>query len=223
MSYSNVRWLSRLRQRRLDKPFAATMGEWRRWRKEAKTAHPGWYFILEAVPDFIDDLISPPLRKLRDLKYGVMYRIHPRHRYHVLKIGTPGYYDPCSMFLPANFAILERYIEERGGVDGAAARIDWLREAGESPEYGGDIGYWHEAEALSLWLWWTIERPNRVDPWDSVGEPEDIADGEGLDEPGEPCMSRRQFQMMNELEGLYTKDDEEQLIRLIKIREYLWA
>jgi hypothetical protein len=49
---------------------------------------------------------------LSDVRYWFLYRFHPRHRYHVLRLGSPGYSDPTHLMIFAVMGIVERYIEE---------------------------------------------------------------------------------------------------------------
>lgn len=65
--------------------------------------------IIDAILRFYRRQI---FRRARSIKYWFLYRFHPNHRYHVLKIGKPGYSDPRHCLITAMMAVLKRYIDE---------------------------------------------------------------------------------------------------------------
>jgi hypothetical protein len=89
-------------------------------------------------------------------------------------------------------------------------------------------------EILDLYTWWTTTYRNRPDPYDASGWTEycelnrlqndgklswDVAkDSIELQE-----MSTRTHEKLREIEESYEKEDEEMMIRLIKIRQGLWT
>lgn len=87
-------------------------------------------------------------------------------------------------------------------------------------------------EILELYTWWKEVRPARPDPYDVSGW-HDICDRRRKDYPDEilpeettkkeKAESRKALDMINKLEAQYDKEDEEMMIRLIKIRESLWT
>ena len=87
-------------------------------------------------------------------------------------------------------------------------------------------------EILALYKWWTEVYPNRPDPMDASGwsayceqrrqRGADILDFEDrTDEERE--QSGRALDLSNEIEDKYNKEDEEMMIRLIRIRHSLWT
>lgn len=92
-------------------------------------------------------------------------------------------------------------------------------------------------EILDLYTWWTVARPARPDAYDASGwtemnerrraargdKDEDIWDI--LEErPGEDREeTRRVLDLVSEIEAKYEQEDENMLIRLIKIRNSLWT
>jgi len=129
-------------------------------------------------------------------------------------------------------------------VEAAREYLDWARKLTRNEEWGvypGQEGYSdltdqaiHAQEILELYLWWTIGRPLRKDPYEESGwnaycdrnrssddnmvwkawnkrTPEDIAEGE-------VCRKK-----LHELEERYEQEDENMMIRLIKIRRSLWT
>ena len=101
----------------------------------------------------------------------------------------------------------------------------------EDPNFGKPT---HQAiaakEQYELYKWWTEIRPSRIDPFDASGW-SDYCDskrdrGIGLLET-DPLEDRAKVREMldknQEIEAAYDAEDEEMLIRLIKIRDSLWT
>lgn len=88
-------------------------------------------------------------------------------------------------------------------------------------------------EILELYNWWTKVYPNRPDPYDASGwteicnkrrntDIESIFDFEDRSKE-EELESRTALDKCNEIEESYEKENEEMLIRLIKVRNSLWT
>jgi len=79
-------------------------------------------------------------------------------------------------------------------------------------------------EVLALYRWWTVTRPARPDVYEASGF-------SGLDrhlfgntkDPVEKAKVRAALDLMTQLEDQYETEDEEMMIRLIKIRNSLWT
>jgi hypothetical protein len=87
-------------------------------------------------------------------------------------------------------------------------------------------------EMLDLYRWWTEERPQRVEPmeasgWSAYCESKRKAGGSVLDilddDDGNPIDTTPMHDKIRELEDKYDKEDEDMMIRLIKIRSALWT
>jgi hypothetical protein len=87
-------------------------------------------------------------------------------------------------------------------------------------------------EILALYKWWTEVYPNRPDPHDASGwskfcdrrrgQDRHFLDFESETEE-EKAESRRILDLCHKIEEQYEQEDEEMLIRLIKIRKSLWT
>lgn len=86
-------------------------------------------------------------------------------------------------------------------------------------------------ETLELYNWWKYDRPARPDPYDESGW-HDIcdrrrqSDGDflgGDETPAERKETTKSLKIIDKLEKQYDQEDEEMLIRLIKIRKSLWT
>jgi hypothetical protein len=87
-------------------------------------------------------------------------------------------------------------------------------------------------EILELYYWWKNVYPNRPDPYDVSGWTAycELRRANGyhlLDmedkSPEEAKMSKDSLDALHSLEAQYTQEDEDMMIRLIKIRESLWT
>ena len=116
---------------------------------------------------------------------------------------------------------------------------DWGLNPGD-PEYGEPT---HQAlgaiETLALYKWWKEVYPNRPDPHDISGWTShcklirDRARSEGFDEftmmgseyntEEEDQRSTKALDLSNKIEEEYKQEDEAMMVRLIKIRDYLWT
>ena len=87
-------------------------------------------------------------------------------------------------------------------------------------------------EILELYRWWKIERPKRLDVYDESGwtaycdmrrqRGDHLLDMEDRT-PEEAEMAKTALDKTNELEAKYEAEDEEMMIRLIKVRQSLWT
>jgi hypothetical protein len=92
-------------------------------------------------------------------------------------------------------------------------------------------------EVLELYTWWKTTRPNRPDPYVEAGYYEvfkyrtlrdDLVeverDGEKYYTLKKSTKQERQvFKKVTKIEAKYDKEDEQMLIRLVKIRKFLWT
>lgn len=86
----------------------------------------------------------------------------------------------------------------------------------------------HAKEIFDLYIWWTEERPKRVDPmevsgWNTYCDQRKRKDSDDWVFESNKDVTGPMFDYMHEIEAKYDKEDEEMLIRLIKIRHALWT
>ena len=125
--------------------------------------------------------------------------------------------------------------------------LDWQRKLvfgedwGSKPEDENFGKPTHQAnkaqEILDLYTWWTVERPKRVDPHDASGwtaycdEKRDEKDEDGesfglFRDEKTPEEKERVSKMLDEchkIEAAHEQEDEDMMIRLIKVRHGLWT
>lgn len=83
-------------------------------------------------------------------------------------------------------------------------------------------------EILELYFWWKFSRPNRVDPyelsgWSKLCEEKSLMEFSERRDPEHRKKTKEVLNRLNEIEESYEREDEEMLIRLIKIRRSLWT
>jgi hypothetical protein len=108
--------------------------------------------------------------------------------------------------------------------------VEWVDES--DPEYGKPT---HQAvaakEKWALYYWWKYVRPHRADPYDYTGWSaycEELRQDHGENwlfnkHKKDPERSRELLDRINKLEEQYNSEDEEMLIRLVKLRKSLWT
>jgi hypothetical protein len=73
---------------------------------------------------------------------------------------------------------------------------------------------------LSLYVWWKVIRPNRKSPYAGLLDDTDFLDW-FMASPPDPEY-RNRMQVGIELERGYEREDEEMLIRLVRVRSNVW-
>ena len=89
-------------------------------------------------------------------------------------------------------------------------------------------------EIIELYTWWTVTYRNRPDPMDASGwsahcdamrvkYPGSFFSSLNSKDPADRKASDKAHKLLTKIEKAYEKEDEEMMIRLIKIRESLWT
>ena len=196
---------------KLPKPTALASGFWDKWEADMKDRYPIRYFIQETLPEFFDINI---LTKIKNIKWYILYRISPKHRYHVVRTGRkPGYCDPDIQMIHCAFELLKEFVN----FNIEKQIVNW------------DADEWHKEawnEMMSLNTWWVYERPEREDKFDREHtwpkiDRLGLFDKEKQDDPN-VIEYRRILNLYNDAKERWHQEDEDMFIRLIKIRRYLW-
>jgi hypothetical protein len=107
---------------------------------------------------------------------------------------------------------------------------DYIQEGEkEEPTYQAKAAQ----EIKELYLWWTQTYRNRPDPyvasgWDAACEAQRAANGGRLSfsTPKDPALKKAQdkaHKLLQKIEAAYEKEDEQMMIRLIRVRNSLWT
>lgn len=168
---------------------------WEDWREDMKYKCPVRYFFWEvAAIEFHVRIVRP----IKDAWYWV--RTHTYRRYHMLDMRSPkndyawGWHDRGPLILYAAFNLLKQYVETEKPFE----TINW--EWNEDHRVVG-------AEIRVLYDWWTSGRAQ-----------EHLA----VDDEYKDTISKR-WSSWGEAEQHLNERDDEMLLRLIKIRHYLWT
>ena len=104
----------------------------------------------------------------------------------------------------------------------------------DDPRYGKPTSQAIKAqEILDLYTWWTALRPARLDPYEASGWTahcdamrEKYGGGMaawGKEDKKEKAQSTKARKLLDKMEADYEKEDEDMMIRLIKVRHGLWT
>lgn len=180
------------------------------------------------VKNFFHKIVLP----CREAKYWALYRFHPRYKYHILKIGEPGYTDYDYRMLHACMNILELYLYEEYGKSNIQS---WVKKNCENSPEGGihDHGDWDEH--LQIYRWWKITKPSD-EKRQSFLVSHLYRHGRMYTEPveGNDRLVEVKFKPWEGLDkGLHAEldklrekieqDEQDYLVRLVKIRRTLWT
>jgi hypothetical protein len=122
------------------------------------------------------------------------------------------------------------------------ANLEWQRQLRwKEEEVGPDFKGLNELtpqavkaqEVLDLYTWWTVTYRNRPDPYEASGwtaacEAQREANGGKLSwsTPKDPVLKKQSdkaHKLLQKIEADYEKEDEQMMIRLIKVRHGLWT
>lgn len=213
---------------------AGTIKEFREWDEYCAREYPIRYKIDKFLEKAYRHLIQFPCWRLRDAKWWVLHRIHPKHRYHVHKAKSlePNYYDVDTLILHHSFDLFADFMERQLTDD---ARVKWT--GFEEDVAAGHMSQEEATERTNLWTemydlyhWWTQTRPRREEQLELLHPLDDVDHKFGLltvldeDYQNTPEGQRRRAILRERLhlEEKWAEEDTEYLIRLAKIRRSLW-
>jgi hypothetical protein len=221
------------------KPEAETSEGWEEWEIKAKMAHKFRFWLAEEFIDRFQDFINLPLDIFNNIQGWIRNVMGKTHvLYHPsMKLGS--WHELDYKIVHCNFQALVDFIEiekawmmtkkenknrwKRGrcpqlGLEHLEWEInlkmdeDWGIKK-DDPEYGNLTPQAKSAtEQLALYNWWVNERPKRIDVYESPY----------YDEIKEK-FGDEYYSEINRIENMYYDEDTEMLIRLIKIRNFLWV
>ncbi len=215
------------------KPRAATLEQWKAWKTQSKARHPLFFWFLEEGLDRLQDIWCFPSDVLEAIRGEWRNRFSKPT--HLLKTGLPAgpYYSVETRILHALFQTLVDQVTEqadreertslaRSSDEKVRAYLDWagglddpsLPEGQQSPAFARAA-----RELKALYIWWTVERPGRPDPWETF-KPESEEDSDDfLTEVDQETRDR--WRAQEEMRAQQEAEDTEMLIRLIRIRNIL--
>lgn len=217
--------------------------------QKLKNERPLHYFFAVTAKEFFSDLYENLYAFFwRDPVYYIKYRT--THKYNILNTGLkPNYYGFDRRILYGLFNELVNFVE----CEKAWMNIVFGREKGSrglfsryrSPEHGIAYLKWemgleespeqaeNAKEILELYTWWKEVYLKRIDAMDASGWSDycetmrksgyDLLHSERKEPPELAEKGEIALEKMKEIEKNYENEEQEMLIRLIKIRKSLWT
>lgn len=245
--------LDKLRKSKLNKPYALPYPDgWSLWEKNTKDQHPYWYFVLETVPEFFDDIWYSIMYYPRKLKS--IYRCRFKHKYYLVDTGLDKnqYHEIEERLLHANFSLLKQFVEKekawmqtvfannKDENKGLSERekglkyLDWEISLTYNSDYcveetdsqfGKPTPQALAAKTVKeLYLWYVDERPKRIDPYELSGWSDYCSLNKELkDTLKDTTESKKILKKLDKIEKQYRDEDTKMLKKLIDVRESLWT
>jgi hypothetical protein len=194
-----------------------TSYSWEDYRRDTKANHPIWWFLLDTLPHLFAVKIT---MRLENLWYWI--RTHTYNKYHLLDLRQTenrggeayyrwGYLDPCTALVLANFKVLERYIQE----EPFDLRTQYSEE--EIDEQGLRSQQDHYDEVMKIYNYWI---KGRLEHWKTLELQSQVL------HRFRKSNYKKYLVLLNEYDKnveAFHQEEEEYLIRLIKVRRGLWT
>ncbi len=214
---------------------AGTVKEFRDWEKKLKNEYPIRYVIGEAA-----NLFFQPFRhtkwKLKHAYWWVQYRVNPKHNYRTIKIKRldPGYYDEDTLLFYAMFEIFETFMKRQLTNPQIVWEYDkshypdWMIEddpEGIQKDIDSHNTRWKEMN--EIYNWWVNVYPKREETLPEYPElPKEWGMMAALNEDFDDTEEIKEYKRVGDIhwkaEEDWHKEDEEMMIRLVKIQSSLW-
>lgn len=214
-------------------PASAQWHEWEKFWRETKKKFPMQYFFRKTIPNFYRRTIRWPADRLM---WAIIHRVHPKHRYHVIKPRSlkPGYSDPDIRIQAAAFDELSVYAETKlmgDGIDGTR----WTQEDFDyydvEDQHWGKKEFYEQVEVekkiIKLRNWWVVERKQR----DAL----EFNPPEGKPEWGEMWVLNKEYEGTPEreaydkysqnwwkMEDEWKEEDQKKFHELVDLLPFLW-
>lgn len=231
-------------------PRALPLGRWGMREKKLKRHFPIRYWMWETVPDFYRDNVTHRWRKTRNWfryrfkdRYDVVQLELPKDYHEPDTRLLHANFQILKDFVEIELASMHGAVEEDDAPkdevgtflqafgkkfrrnrrqqlrqpEKGLAHLDW--------EIRDTIGQQQSSalEKKEIYLWWTQTRPNRADYGSALFREPGEEPNEDLGTIFNRPYNKQISDMRNKLEQFYHDEDEEMLIRLIKIRHTLWT
>lgn len=182
----------------------------------------------------------PGALQFHDLKWKIIHRVHPKHRYHVIKPRSlePGYHDPDIQIQAAAFDTLSEFAESNlmgDGIDGTCwtqSDFDYY----DDPDTWGKESFYEQVErekkVIELRNWWVVDRKNREQVeeamWSTleIDVPNEWGDhwilNSAYDDTPEKEEYRQRADRLHEIEEQWKKEDNRKMHELVDLLPFLW-
>ena len=165
----------------------------------------------------------------RDIHHYIKNRWFQKTHQLTSKLKKGEWHDLDERILHCLYDSLVEFVEQEVGMESLERQSkftgkDWGFEE-TNPEYNEPVPQaLYAQETINLYKWWIEDRPQRPDPYEVSGW-NNYCDTNSIEqllstttEEGFKLIEKSRY-----IEQLYDNEDTEMLIRLIKIRHYLWT
>lgn len=222
------------KQSGLDSPVAMTMEGWEEYHRESKQKAP---FVDWFTDDFLDNL-QDLVMFVPDCIYSVkVFLRNWKDKSHVLEGGfeVGQWADRCTRFNTCLFYELEKFIEKEKGLDTLAWEKELVYDESwgceqDQESYGKPT---HQAlaamEQEAIYNWWKANKNRDFFEESGLASIYESKPDEGASVFGSFLSAKNNSnydacsKLQDELESKFKQEEEEMLIRLIKIRDSLWS
>lgn len=190
-----------------DAPVALPFGGWEEVNAEQKEQYPIRWLLFDTFPTWV----SYQYRDLRNLGWDFAHRFVPKHQYNIIRTSLkPGYYDPDIRILNATMDLVKEFVEEQG-LDVVA----WNEDENHQ---------WAWKELNEIYHWWTVTYPSRKMPDAPEISHKKIfgEDQEKFKEDPDVIAWNEWCNQHNHIEEQWCEEEEQMLIKVAKVRKYLW-
>lgn len=235
------------------KPDSASADDWDNWGKKSKVSHPIRHWLAEVGLDRIQDILYFPYDVYREIHSYIDNRYITKTHALTSNLKRGQYHEFEERLLHCMFHELVNFVEiekahmqvftdntgkwkkkftlgEWRSAEAGIAYLEWESKLTMDETWGiepSDKSYGkppqqalNAIETLKLYRWWKNVRPTRKDPYDESGWNEYCKNAKNFKSTGE---SRKLLAKLQKLEDAYDEEDCQAMIRLIKLRKYLWT
>ena len=244
-------WVTTLRKRfGIDKPQFAEIHKWEDIDARIRRQQPVGWFLTETLPDFIEDVHRIITSPYYNTRYYIRNRFY--RKTHVLRTDCPPgqYWDTDERILTALANAIIDYVEVELAFKHQWCGSDEVPNAvwrnRRCPELGLKYLEWEmtlddpaldeysradsqakTSREIKVIYDWAKARPDRPDPMEISGWSEFCAKYPSMwrkqETPEQAEESAVALKKLREIEAQYEQEDEDMLIRIIKVRRSLWT
>lgn len=193
----------------IGKPYALPWGGWTKFDNEQKAKYPVRWFLFDTIPTEVGHVLYGWNRRIWEFKHKYI----PKHQFHIIRttLDPKHYHDPREQILYATMDMVKQFVDITGD------QINWDSD----PDHAH---VW--AELQVVYDWWVNKYPNRED---NLPDYPDVDDEKILGEKREECRNDPDVKEWDRIatihrnaEEEWEREEEEMLIRVMKVRAYLW-
>lgn len=229
------------------KPYAETSEGWDNWNAKTAQQHPLIYNMVEDWLDKIQDIVMYPYDVYDYLNTRLRMRFIKQHYLIDTGLDKWEWQDTQDRMLHGLFSLLVDFVElEKTNMQRWNPEYPKIKRGTRSREHGLAYLEWemtleyenhYTRQAIAaknvydLYIWWKDVRPNRPDPyeisgWSAFCDRREASSGmfrfDNMDDD-ERKLSKQYREKLDAIQESYEDEDEEMMIKLIKIRQDLWT